>query len=34
MVFHFLPVTFFLGFAGFTLAAIGGVMTLIFCGEI
>jgi hypothetical protein len=34
MVIHLLPATFFLGFVGFALAAIGGVMALIFCGEI
>jgi hypothetical protein len=34
MVIHLLPATFFLGFVGFALAATGGVMALIFCGEI
>jgi hypothetical protein len=34
MLFHVLPATFFLGFVGFALAATGGVMALILCGEI
>jgi hypothetical protein len=34
MALHLLPITFLLGFVGFSLVAIGSVMALIFCGEI
>jgi hypothetical protein len=34
MLIHLLPVTFFLGFVGFALAATGGIMALTYCGEI
>ncbi len=34
MVLELLPVTFFTAFVGFGLTAVGGVCTLIFCGEI
>ena len=34
MAVQLLPVTLFLGFVGFALVATGGVMALIFCGEI
>jgi hypothetical protein len=34
MVIQVLPITLFIGFLGFALVAIGGVLTLIFCGEI
>jgi hypothetical protein len=34
MALHLLPITFLLGFVGFTLVASGSVMALIFCGEI
>jgi hypothetical protein len=34
MAIHLLPITFLLGFLGFALAASGGVMALVFCGEI
>lgn len=34
MALNLLPITLVLGFAGFALAATGGVIALIFCGEI
>lgn len=34
MLIHLLPATFFLCFVGFALAAAGGVLALIFCGEV
>jgi hypothetical protein len=34
MVVQLLPISLFLGFVGFALVATGGVMALIFCGEI
>jgi hypothetical protein len=34
MTMQLLPVTLLLGFAGFALVATGGVMSIIFCGEI
>jgi hypothetical protein len=34
MVLGFLPLTFLMAFLGFALTAVGGVMALIFCGEI
>jgi len=34
MAIHLLPITLLLGFVGVALAASGGVMALIFCGEI
>jgi hypothetical protein len=34
MVIQWLPVTFLLGFVGFALTATGGVLALVFCGEI
>jgi hypothetical protein len=34
MAIHVLPVTMFLSFVGYTLASTGGVLALIFCGEI
>jgi hypothetical protein len=33
MAIELLPVTLFLGFVGFALAAAGGLLALIFCGE-
>jgi hypothetical protein len=34
MALQLLPVTFLLAFVGFALTATGGVLTLVFCGEI
>ena len=34
MVFKLLPVSLFLGFVGFALMAVGGVLALVYCGEI
>jgi hypothetical protein len=34
MVFKLLPASLLLGFAGFVLVAVGGVLALVFCGEI
>lgn len=34
MVFKLLPVSLLLGFAGFALVAVGGVLALVYCGEI
>jgi hypothetical protein len=34
MVFKVLPVTLLLGFVGFALVAVGGVLTLVYCGEL
>lgn len=34
MAFKLLPVSLLLGFAGLALVAVGGVLTLIYCGEI
>lgn len=34
MVVQLLPVNFLLGFAGFALAATGGVLAFVFCGEV
>jgi hypothetical protein len=34
MVLHLLPITLLLAFVGLALAASGGVMALIFCGEL
>jgi len=34
MVLQLLSITFLLGFVGFALVATGGVLALIFCGEI
>ena len=34
MAFKILPASLLLGFAGFVLVAVGGVLALVFCGEI
>lgn len=34
MAFNLLPVTLLLAFVGFALVAVGGVLTLVYCGEI
>lgn len=34
MVFKLLPASLFLGFAGLALIAVGGVLALVYCGEI
>ena len=34
MAFKLLPVSLFLGFVGLALVAVGGVLALVFCGEI
>lgn len=34
MVFKLLPVSLFLGFVGFALMAVGGVLALVYCGEL
>lgn len=34
MAFNVLPVSFLLGFVGFALVAVGGVLALVFCGEL
>ena len=34
MAVHLLPVNFLLGFVGFALTVTGGVLALVFCGEI
>ena len=34
MAFKLLPVSLFLGFAGFALVAVGGVLALVYCGEL
>ncbi len=34
MVFKLLPVSFFLGFVGLALMAVGGILTLVYCGEL
>jgi len=34
MAFKLLPVSLLLGFAGFALVAVGGVLALVYCGEL
>jgi len=34
MAFKLLPASLFLGFAGLALAAVGGVLALVYCGEL
>jgi len=34
MAFKLLPVSLLLGFAGFVLVAVGGVLALVYCGEL